>query len=145
MNIEEVTSSTIHSVYQFLDAQNEISSHFRYFHTRNPTDVIENHILTIIGREASTGKAMAYGHIDRQPQTNQNWLGICVYNSYQGKGFGSQCMKYLLSHADSHRLHLMLSVDIDNLHAFQMYRKFGFVEVSRTLHVVYMERTPKSV
>ena len=109
---------------------------FRYFQTRDPRTVFEKqHIYTIVGIE--NNNVVAYGHIDYE---TKYWFGICVLNSYQGKGYGKQILNSILDFADRKSIQLSLSVDVDNTVAIELYKKNGFVETRKTSTIIYMER-----
>lgn len=129
-----IIKATDELLNQFLKRSDLISNHFRYFQSR-PTSIIKNHLITIIGLEDN--KPIAYGHIDYE---TYNWLGICILNGYQGKGYGTQMMNELIKYADENKLELRLSVDKDNLHAVSLYRKYNFIEYKSTETVIYMKR-----
>ena len=71
---------------------------------------------------------MAYGHLD--PDGTVVWLGICVTDDAQGKGYGALVMRDLLAAAVERGLPaIRLKVDAANQPAIQLYKKFGFVSV----------------
>jgi ribosomal protein S18 acetylase RimI-like enzyme len=131
MNIVKATEDLLNI---FLEKPDLISQHFRYYQSR-PISIINNHILTLIGLE--NNKPIAYGHIDFE---KYNWLGICVLDGYQGKGYGKQIMDSLIDYADKNKLDLRLSVDTDNLHAIHLYKKYNFNEYKINSYITYMER-----
>lgn len=137
MKIVIVTRDFVDLIYNFLNDSTEISDHFRYFCTRDPKQIISQHVYTIVGIEEETNKVIAYGHIDYE---EKYWLGICVLNSYCGKGHGRQIMDSLLMYADARDIPLSLSVDIDNVPAINMYKKYKFIEKKRTDKILYMNR-----
>lgn len=106
---------------------NEMPDTFRYFKRRS-VEILENHILTIIITEK--GIPIGYAHIDYDKEQDRYWLGICILNNYQGKGFGSHLMKFILTHNSiSHLKVIHLSVDNINLIAKKMYLNNGFKEI----------------
>ena len=129
MNIVVATEELLN---EFLKSSH--SEHFRYFNTR-PTSIIKNHKLTLIGLVNNI--PIAYGHIDYE---TYNWLGICVLDGYQGKGYGKKMMNELIGYADVAGLELYLSVDIDNINAINLYSKYNFIEYKRTDKIIYMKR-----
>jgi ribosomal protein S18 acetylase RimI-like enzyme len=130
----DIVNANEELINKFLEKKELISNHFRYFLTR-PANIINNHIYTIIGLYGDT--PIAYGHIDLE---KYNWLGICVLDGYQGKGYGKQIMDSLINYADKNKLDLKLSVDIDNLQAIYLYKKYNFIEYNINNSVIYMER-----
>ena len=72
MKVISVDLSNIDLLYSFLSDLSEISYHFRYFRTRNPTQIISQHVYTIVGIDEETNKIIAYGHIDYE---EKYWLG----------------------------------------------------------------------
>ena len=136
MQLVRIDSTNIDLLYQFIKVPSEISSFFRYFQTRDPRTVFEkHHIYTVVGIENNS--VVAYGHIDYE---TKYWFGICVLNTYQGKGYGKQLINFILDFADRNSISLSLSVDIDNIVAIELYKKNGFIETRKTATVIYMER-----
>jgi ribosomal protein S18 acetylase RimI-like enzyme len=111
---------------------NKLSKNFRYYNKRD-ISVIKNHLITIIGLD-SNKKSIAYGHIDYSSDENIYWLGICILDEYQGKGFGNQMMTKLIEIFKEKQNEitseitneLYLIVDKDNLKAINLYKKFNF-------------------
>ncbi|MEY4307911.1 MAG: hypothetical protein RL422_114 [Bacteroidota bacterium] len=96
---------------------------FRYFSTRD-VGVIRNHIYTILLINDNS-EPVAYGHLD--PEDNKVWLGICVSEKFINQGLGSIIMASLTEKADSVFINeLYLQVDIDNVSAVNLYKKFNF-------------------
>lgn len=137
MKIISIDKKSIDLLYKFLNETQEVSDHFRYFNSRDPKDVIHQHVYTIVGIEEETNNVIAYGHIDFE---EKYWLGICVWNSYCGKGYGKQIMNQLIEYADTNKINLYLSVDLTNTHAIRMYEKYNFKNVRNTEYVLYMNR-----
>jgi ribosomal protein S18 acetylase RimI-like enzyme len=140
MKLVQIDSTNIDLLYQFTMNRDEISPFFRYFEKRDPLFVVQKqHIYTIVGIDEISNKVIGYGHIDHE---NKYWLGICILNSYHGKGYGKQIMDGLINYADSKHILLSLSVDIENMNAIQMYTKYKFVEEKQTDTILYMIRYP---
>jgi ribosomal protein S18 acetylase RimI-like enzyme len=136
MRILRIDSTNIDLLYQFIKNPAEISSFFRYFQTRDPRNVFEKqHIYTVVGIENSN--VVAYGHIDYE---TKYWFGICVLNSYHGKGYGKQIINSILEFADSNSIDLALSVDSNNTLAIDLYKRNGFIEIKKRDTIIYMER-----
>ena len=65
-----------------------------------------------------------YGHIDFD---NNYWLGICILNEYQGKGYGKLTMDYLLNHNNTRLCKsIYLTVDKENNIGLNLYKKYNF-------------------
>jgi ribosomal protein S18 acetylase RimI-like enzyme len=65
---------------------------------------------------------------DKSKEQNIYWLGICILDEYQGKGFGNQMMIKLIEIFKEKQLskELYLTVDKDNQKAINLYKKFNF-------------------
>lgn len=137
MKIIIINNNSIDYIYKFLNQPIEISDHFRYFQSRDPNNILSQHVYTIVGFDEETNNVIAYGHIDFE---EKYWLGICIWNSYCGKGYGTQIMNNLINYADMNKINLSLSVDLTNTHAIRMYEKYNFKRVRATEHVLYMNR-----
>jgi RimJ/RimL family protein N-acetyltransferase len=135
MYIVRIDSTNIDLLYQFIKNPDEISPFFRYFQSRDPHTVFKNHIYTIVGIENEN--VIAYGHIDYE---TKYWFGICVLNSYHGKGYGKQIINSILKFADSNTIDLALSVDSNNTIAIDLYKRNGFIEIKKRDTIIYMER-----
>ena len=135
MQIIRIDSTNIDLLYQFIKNPDEISPFFRYFQTRDPLAAFKNHVYTIVGLENEN--VVAYGHIDYE---TKYWFGICVLNSYHGKGYGKQIMKSIIEFADSNSIDMTLSVDSANVVAIDLYKRNGFNEIKRVDTVIYMKR-----
>lgn len=104
--------------------KNDLSDHFRYYRTRNVDDCIRSHTYTVIG--TLEGQPIAYGHLEYE---KTYWLGVCVLNEFQGKGYGRAMVKHLIVMAKMKRLpKIELTVDIDNLKAINLYKQVGFIQ-----------------
>jgi GNAT superfamily N-acetyltransferase len=115
------------------------TSTFRYFQSRT-MDCLSNHAYTILGM--IDGQPMAYGHIDFE---NKFWLGVCVKEEFQGKGYGKQIVQNLLAFAQGYlpiqTLHL--SVDDTNEKAIALYKKFGFLIEHHNDSIYFMKKVIK--
>ena len=106
----------------FIDTELNSVSTFRYFQSRNINTVSAHLISCIFFDERSN---IAYGHLDFDNDTV--WLGIFVSKKFNGLGFGSKMMEYLLNYASNNKIKsINLSVDSDNLIAYNLYKKYGF-------------------
>jgi len=121
MNIIKINNQNIQYLKKIISLITA-SKFFRYYTTRN-IEVIKNHKLTIIG--LINDNPIAYGHIDHQGETN--WVGLCVLDEFQGKGYGKQIFSYLLEYVKINNIkNIQLSVDIDNYKALNLYLKHNF-------------------
>lgn len=122
MEIVKITKENLVYLTDFL--KNKISDYFRYY-TKRDTNAINNHTVTLIGNIQY--KPMAYGHIDYSKDENKYWLGICLLEEYQGKGYGKQMMNALIDIFKNTDIDtLYLTVDKDNTIAISMYKKYSF-------------------
>lgn len=95
---------------------------FRYFSTRTPS-ILNNHITTILLYEDE--RPVGYGHLDKDSEVI--WLGICVSENKERKGYGKLIMDRLIEEAQLKNIsRINLSVDINNHDAVKMYVKYGF-------------------
>jgi ribosomal protein S18 acetylase RimI-like enzyme len=123
MDIIRINRKNRHYVETFIENGPD-QKHFRYFNHRD-LSCLKNHLITLVGC-LDNQTPMAYGHIDNE--RGQYWLGISVYDNYQRKGYGQQMMDELIrSFHDSDLEELFLTVDKDNMGAFNLYKKCGFV------------------
>ncbi|MCI0611556.1 GNAT family N-acetyltransferase [bacterium] len=137
MNLVRISPDNTALLKNFLEHAGSALKAFRYFNKRS-FDVLKNHIVTFILEEDEN--ALAYGHLDREGETV--WLGICVIESQQGRGFGNKMMEELLKFADENQIPtIKLAVDNDNLPAQSLYKKFGFVKTAEHETHCFFERT----
>lgn len=104
---------------KFFEENKNGQKSFRYFINR-PFEVIKKHMFT--GLFFNNNDCVGYGHLDNENDTI--WLGIMVSDKHIGKGFGSEILKLLISKTDKN---ILLSVDLDNTNALNLYLKHGFV------------------
>lgn len=102
---------------------------FRYFDTRNK-DCFENHFYHSILNDPNP---IGYGHLDYD--CGKMWLGMCVFDSYIGKGYGKLILKDLLNNRKNNILHL--SVDKENFKAINLYLQYGFRIYEQTEKIFY--------
>lgn len=123
MEIVKITIDNTTYLTDFLN--NNISSYFRYY-TNRDISVIKDHLVTYIG--IIQNKTVAYGHIDYSKDENKYWLGICLLEEYQGKGYGKQIMNTLINTFNNsiNIDRLYLTVDKDNSKAISMYKNYFF-------------------
>ena len=96
--------------------------------------MIRNHIYTCL--YYLDDECVGYGHLDKED--DKIWLGILVSDSKKGKKIGDEIMDDLISKTNSD---ISLSVDIDNLPAYKLYEKKGFVTISRNIYYKTMKLT----
>ncbi len=111
------------------------SDTFTYFKSRC-FDVLDNHILTVLGY--INNSPVAYGHLDKDGDTT--WLGICVVGSEVRKGYGKKMMDFLIDSANKKKVDLKLSVKKDNKVAVKFYKNYSFNIVSQDEKNVFMEK-----
>jgi ribosomal protein S18 acetylase RimI-like enzyme len=129
----EAIDSDFDNLNCFLTNAGSSLKKFRYFSTRD-VEVIRNHIYTILLTNDNS-EPVAYGHLD--PEDNKVWLGICVSEKFINQGLGSRIMASLTEKADSIFINeLYLQVDIDNVSAVNLYKKFNF-EIIENKHEKY--------
>jgi ribosomal protein S18 acetylase RimI-like enzyme len=122
MEISRITVENSRYLTDFLS--NNISTFFRYY-TKRDISVIKDHLVTYIG--IVKGNPVAYGHIDYSKDENKYWLGICLLEEYQGKGYGKQMMNSLIDIFNTTNIDtLYLTVDKNNSKAISMYKKYFF-------------------
>lgn len=91
---------------------------FRYFKNRN-LQIIKNHIVTLL--LYIDNFPVGYGHIDLEK--NIKWLGVMVADNFCGKGYGTKIINKLLTTVKGD---IFLSVDKNNISAYNLYTKIGF-------------------
>jgi ribosomal protein S18 acetylase RimI-like enzyme len=111
---------------------------FRYYNSRS-IEAIKNHKLTVIC--VVNNNPIAYGHIDNANEVN--WIGLCVLDEFQGKGYGKHILLYLLEYIKTNNIeNVQLSVDIDNYKAKNLYLKYSFKISCITNKYYIMEYNP---
>lgn len=121
-DIIEITQSNI-SLLDYFIQHSIFPPTFRYFNKRT-SDVIKNHVITIILMDSNL--PIGYAHIDFDD--NKNWFGICILENYQGKGYGKKIMEYIFNHEKINNLNeIYLTVDKINIVAINLYLKFNFI------------------
>lgn len=97
---------------------------FRYFDKRTK-DCFKNHVYHFILKDESS---IGYGHLDYEDE--KLWLGMCVFDSFVGKGYGRLILKKLIENRNGRELYL--SVDKENFKAINLYLSEGFRIYSQT-------------
>jgi GNAT superfamily N-acetyltransferase len=101
---------------------------FRYFASRTVDGCLSSHTLTLVGTKDD--RPVCYAHLE------DRWIGICVLPEFQGSGYGSFLLRFLLDYAEVSGISpLRLTVDKSNDIAYRMYVKHGFSvqEVTETI------------
>lgn len=138
MIINIINNNNIYLLENFL--KNKLPIQFRYFEKRS-IDNIKNHILTIVG--SIDNIPISYCHIDNEQDTN--WIGICVLEEYQNKGYGKHLFTYLIDYIKTNNIqNVKLSVDIDNWIALKIYIKHGFkiISINDTYYILKLIKSP---
>lgn len=137
MEIIQIDETNINLVREFIATNH--SPNFRYFKTRTIESVLPNHLFTAVLRDQLTNEIIGYGHLDNDNSNNKIWLGICIIESAQGKGYGKELMNKLVSKAKELNLNrIHLTVDKENYKARLLYQKFNFKEISSTDGIIEM-------
>lgn len=102
---------------------------FRYFDSREES-CFDNHFYHFILNDPDP---VGYGHLDYED--GKMWLGMCVFDSYVGKGYGKSILKTLIDKRENHCLHL--TVDKDNFKAINLYLSNGFKIYEQTEKIFY--------
>tara|TARA_Y100000034_G_C6899113_1_gene415228 strand:+ start:2827 stop:3252 length:426 start_codon:yes stop_codon:yes gene_type:complete len=139
MIIKSINVNSKQEINKFLKTAGSSLLKFRYFDTRD-SDVLQNHLLTLLGFEGPA--PIAYGHLDVDDK--KLWLGICVVERYTKLGLGKKIMYKLVEAFNEQECYdsLYLAVDKDNHPAISMYNKFKFFTVEEN-KVHYIMRLDK--
>ena len=136
--IQKINEHTIGYIKDCIQQMGSASKSFRYYETRLPEEVIPDHLLTIVLLKPILEyeySPIGYGHLDREGDTI--WLGICVKEAEQGKGYGRMIMGELTS---SYSGDISLTVDKDNVGAIKLYKDFSFEQVEDRGDMIKMVR-----
>lgn len=115
---------------------------FRYFNTRN-YDVICNHLVTYLFYDDS-GFPIGYGHLEFEE--GKLWLGVAISEKFQGYGLGTKMMRNLIEVAKEKKaLSIFLTVDVENITAITLYKKWGFLIIDHLSESVQMMRLDLSL
>jgi perosamine synthetase len=132
INFIFIDETNVHILKSFL--QNKLSSYFRYFKNRD-IESIKFHVITLILEYDNN--YIAYAHIDKKD--GKNWIGICILDEYQSKGFGKMIMEKIIQIAKNKNIQqLHLSVDLKNNIAISLYNKCGFMIENQLNDKIYM-------
>lgn len=123
------TEFSFYDIKKIIDNNSNLNTTFRYFNSRNE-DCFDNHFYHIILNDPYP---VGYGHLDYE--NDKMWLGMCVFDSFVGKGYGKQILKNLIDSREKH--HLYLSVDKENFKAINLYLHNGFKIYSQNKKIFY--------
>jgi GNAT superfamily N-acetyltransferase len=140
ISIKKITKKHAKLLDLFISNCGKSEEKFTYFKKRN-TDVLENHILTLLLLEDNS--PVAYGHLDKENETT--WLGVCVIEKKLRKGYGKLIMRELLAFADQNKININLSVMKENLVAHNLYKNLGFKNIKSDNLNFFMKRKFKVV
>ncbi|MEC2078761.1 GNAT family N-acetyltransferase, partial [Metabacillus fastidiosus] len=80
-------------------------------------------------------KEPGYGYIN----ANTPEVGIAIKEEARRKGLGTKLIQLIIEEAKNNGFKaLSLSVALNNTNAINLYRKFGFVEISKTENTITM-------
>ena len=126
MKFLPVRVDNINLLQDFISELGQEVKSFRYFQKRE-LNVIMKHLVTLLYIDGD--KTIGYGHLEKEG--DNVWLGICVRERYQGKGYGRELMLELIEEARLKGINkIMLTVDKMNSKAVTLYEKMGFNKVN---------------
>jgi len=108
--------------------------HFRYFESRNE-NIFNSHLYHVLVKDELS--YVGYGHLDAE--LNKLWLGMCIFDSHQSKGYGKAVLNHLLNIQTIYSK-INLTVDKENIAAVNLYISNGFRIISQTDKIYYCER-----
>jgi len=111
------------------DSNKLLKKTFRYFDSRDES-CFDNHFYNFILYDPDP---VGYGHLDYED--GMMWLGMCVFDSFVGRGYGKLIFETLIDKRESHSLHL--TVDKDNFKALNLYISKGFKIYKQTERIFY--------
>jgi len=111
------------------DSNKLLKKTFRYFDSRDES-CFDNHFYHFILNDPDP---VGYGHLDYED--GMMWLGMCVFDSFVGRGYGKLIFETLIDKRESHSLHL--TVDKDNFKALNLYISKGFKIYKQTERIFY--------
>ena len=123
------TDFSFSHIKSITDSNKLLRKTFRYFDSRDET-YFNNHFYHFILNDS---EPVGYGHLDYDD--DRMWLGMCVFDSYVGKGYGKLIFKTLIDRRENHSLHL--TVDKDNFKAINLYLSNGFKIYKQTEKIFY--------
>jgi len=121
----------------FLEKSEKARENFSFYLNR-PLLYITTLEKVVWGKLGNT--IVSYGHLDRI-NSERCWVGLCVSDDYQGKGFGRKTLKRLFCEASGIGLkYLNLSVYKSNAPAINLYKSEGFLKVEEENNNFFMEK-----
>lgn len=138
MMIKSIDLSYSKDLNAFIDNMGKSADTFRYFKTRN-ISCLKNHIITKLVYDVNSAYPIGYAHIDQE--LGKNWFGICIAESFIGKGVGFELMYNVIQDYDSKfKDPLYLTVDNINMNAINLYKKMMFSIIEKRETNILMKR-----
>lgn len=116
-------------IKKIIDENPNARNTFRYFDSRDE-NCFEDHFYHFILNDP---EPVGYGHLDFDG--DKMWLGMCIFDSFVGKGYGKIVFKNLIDNKQNNVLHL--SVDKENYKAINLYLNNGFKIYAQTEKIFY--------
>jgi GNAT superfamily N-acetyltransferase len=129
MSFGEKIDISFDEVKDIVEKNKNLKKYFRYFDSRDES-CFNNHFYHFVLNDPNP---VGYGHLDYD--NDKMWLGMCVFDSYVGKGYGKLIFKTLIDKRENHSLHL--TVDKDNFKAINLYLSNGFKIYKQTEKIFY--------
>ncbi len=129
------SNSTEESIKLLLNISKDGQKTFRYFKNRN-TNIISNHLVSKIFY--MDNKIFGYYHIELEKENY--WFGILIADEFVGKGFSKILMQDAINESKNLSIPLTLTVDKNNLAAFNLYKKYNFVILEEKEEIYLMKR-----
>lgn len=123
------TEFSFSEIKTLVEQNNNLKKTFRYFSSRD-SSCFQNHLYHFILFDP---QPVGYGHLDYE--YDKIWLGMCVFDSFIGNGYGKIILKNLLENRNGNPLHL--TVDKDNHKAINLYLNNGFKIYSSNEKIFY--------
>lgn len=117
------------TIKNLIEVNVDLKKTFRYFDSRNE-ECFQNHFYHFIMNDPDP---VGYGHLDYD--CDKMWLGMCVFDSHVGNGYGKLILNNLLNNKKNNVVHL--SVDKDNFRAINLYLHHGFKIYDQTDKIFY--------
>lgn len=108
---------------------------FRYFQKRD-FSVLQKHVITFL--YFNNGECVGYGHLDTEDGIV--WLGVIVFDGYNGMGYGKYIVKSLINYYNGD---ILLSVDKDNIMALNIYKSLNFKIIKENEKSYIMKKSKK--